>query len=79
MLSTRRVLVTAVFVFFSLNAFAADIPQIDIQSQELNKEECINNTTQNCINNQCLTSEARDCQEQCAALSKAQCEEQADE
>lgn len=79
MLNKSTLLGSILFALFSMNVFGADIPQVDIQSQEFNKDECINNNTQNCINAQCLTSEALDCQEQCGKLATAQCEEQADD
>lgn len=60
----------------SFTAFAVDIPQVDMESQEYNSDMCVDNNTQNCINAQCLTSEETDCQDQCATMAKAQCEQQ---
>ncbi len=75
---SNKVFITA-SILFSLTSFAADLPQVDIESQKFNKEQCVNNNTQNCINDQCLTSEATDCQAQCQKKATAVCEQQADE
>lgn len=69
----------AVGILFSLTSFAADIPEVDIQSQEFNQEQCVDDNTQTCINDQCLTSEATDCQDQCQTQAQAVCQQQADD
>lgn len=59
--------------------FAADIPQVNIESQNFNKEQCIDDNTQACINGQCLTSDATDCQEKCQKQAAAVCKQQSAE
>ncbi|RUR05937.1 hypothetical protein [Legionella sp. km772] len=63
----------------SISVFAADIPQVDIESQDFNQEQCVDDNTQTCINDQCLTSEATDCQAQCQKQAQAVCQQQADD
>ena len=72
-------LCTAVGILFSLTVFAADIPQVDIESQDFNQEQCVDDNTQTCINDQCLTSEATDCQAQCQTQAQAVCQQQAND
>jgi len=66
----------AFFALCSLSVFAADVPQDELQSQQFNTSQCIDENTQVCINDQCLTSESTDCQEKCASLAKAKCQQQ---
>jgi hypothetical protein len=57
---------------------AADIPGDVIDAEKFNSQQCIDNNTQDCINDQCLTSEATDCQANCADLATAKCKQQSD-
>lgn len=74
-----KLLFTGFGLVFSLFVWAADIPQVDIESQEFNQEQCIDDNTQTCINDQCLTSEATDCQDQCNQQAQAVCQQQAND
>lgn len=68
----------AVFAMILTNSsFAVDIPEIDMGAQKFDNTECVSEYSEDCINNQCMTSEALDCQEQCRSMAKAKCEQQA--
>ncbi|WP_238585339.1 hypothetical protein [Legionella steigerwaltii] len=60
--------------FFSLSVFAADIPQDNLGAQKYDKSQCLNNTTQDCINSQCLNSDQIDCQDNCRRMAQAKCQ-----
>lgn len=69
---------TICLVQYSLSTTAANIPQNELDAQQFKAEQCIDENTQLCINNQCLTSETTDCQEQCATLAKGKCAAESD-
>lgn len=69
-------LVSVLLAFYSTIIIAADIPDDVIDARQFNSEQCIDENTQECINNQCLTSEERNCQDKCADLAKAKCQQQ---
>ncbi|KTD65669.1 hypothetical protein [Legionella spiritensis] len=71
-----------IFIFLSLitaMAHAADIPTQVIGAEEYDKEMCVQQYTDTCINAICLTSTATDCQEQCRSKAKDKCAEQMEE
>ncbi|PJD95700.1 MAG: hypothetical protein CK426_04010 [Legionella sp.] len=59
--------------------YAVDVPDIDMEANQFNASECIDNYTQDCLDNSCLTSDSTDCTDNCAALAKAKCEQQSDD
>lgn len=65
--------------FFSFSIFAADIPQDNLGAQKYDKSQCFNNTTQDCINSQCLNSDQIDCQDNCRRMAQAKCQQQTNE
>lgn len=69
--------ITASFLFFSLIAFAEDIPGLDEGSDKLNMEECVGENYQQCLDDVCLTSEEIDCNSNCQSLAEDKCEQQA--
>jgi hypothetical protein len=60
-------------------SFAVDDPELDIESGKFSQDNCVDENTQTCINNQCLTSEDIDCQDKCSSLATAKCQQQIDE
>ena len=71
-------LLLGLFSFLSA-AYAADIPEDDIGSKNLHKLECVDENTQNCINDQCLNSDATDCQDKCKQMAQETCQQQVNE
>ncbi|HAU2264724.1 TPA: hypothetical protein JBK77_07080 [Legionella pneumophila] len=67
----------ACFLFFSLIAFAADIPALDEGTDKLNMEECVGENYQQCLDDVCLTSDEIDCNSNCQSLAEDKCEQQA--
>ncbi|HAT6340301.1 TPA: hypothetical protein F7048_04635 [Legionella pneumophila] len=67
----------ACFLFFSLIAFAADIPGLDDGTDKLNMEECVGENYQQCLDDVCLTSDEIDCNSNCQSLAEDKCEQQA--
>lgn len=59
---------------FSYSIFAAVIPQDSLGAQKFDRTQCINNTTQDCINSQCLNSDQIDCQANCQSMAQAKCQ-----
>ena len=55
------------------SVFAADIPANILGAEKLNAQDCVNNTTDNCVTNTCLNSTNRDCQADCADLASKSC------
>lgn len=62
--------VLLVLTFLSFSASAADIPPDYLGAQELDRLNCVAKAAQTCINNICLTSDERDCQDKCTHLAK---------
>lgn len=54
---------------------AADVPPQVIGSEKYDKSMCIERYTNNCMNTDCLTSEARDCPQKCREGAKDKCAE----
>ena len=67
------------FIFFSSGISAADIPEDNLGSQKYDKLNCIDETTQNCINTVCINSDQRDCPEKCGKMSRQKCQQQSNE
>lgn len=74
-----KLLFIGVLCFITSSLFAADIPADDIGSQEFDQTQCVSDATQTCINEVCLTSEQRDCQDTCEKLAIKKCAQQANE
>lgn len=68
-----------VSLVFSCILTAANIPPDYQGAQELEELNCVSEAAQNCINNICLTSENRDCQDKCSSLAEKKCLYQQDE
>ncbi|WP_237759424.1 hypothetical protein [Legionella parisiensis] len=64
---------------FSFSVFAADIPEDTLGAQKYDRTQCLHNTTQDCINSQCLTSSEIDCQDNCRSMAQAKCQQQINE
>lgn len=77
-LISRCALVLSLSSFLTIS-YAADVPQDDIGSTNLHKLECVDENTQTCINDQCLTSEATDCQDKCKQMAQETCSQQSNE
>lgn len=60
-------------------AYAADVPQDDMGSTNLHNLECVDENTQRCINDECLTSDATDCQDKCKQMAQETCQQQSNE
>ncbi|VEG90672.1 hypothetical protein [Legionella spiritensis] len=76
------IIIVQVFICLSLittMARAADIPTEVIGAEEYDKEMCVQQYTDTCINAVCLTSTSRDCQEKCRSRAKDKCAEQMEE
>lgn len=70
-------LMTCVMAFtFSMGAMAAILPTVEAGSEEYDKTMCVERYANNCISTVCLTSEARDCQEQCRKEAEDKCREE---
>ena len=63
----------------SFSAFAYDDPVVVEGAEKYDQMQCIDNETQNCINDACLNSEAIDCQENCKSMAQDKCQEQINE
>ena len=66
-------------VLLSVMAFAADIPQVDIDAQHFNQADCLDINYQQCLSGTCLTSDSTDCPEQCKKNALAVCQQKTDE
>ncbi|WP_454783137.1 hypothetical protein [Legionella sp. WA2022007384] len=64
---------------FSLSVYAADIPQDYLGAQKYDRTQCFHNTSQDCINSQCLNSTEIDCQDNCRKMAKAKCQQEINE
>lgn len=64
---------------FSFSVYAVDIPDDDIGATKLNQMGCIDETTQNCINDACETSEEIDCQDNCKKMAQQKCQQEINE
>jgi hypothetical protein len=63
----------------SVSAMAADIPQDNIGAQKYDRQECIDNAAQACINSACLNSEQIDCQDNCRKMAQEKCQQESNE
>lgn len=61
------------------SVFAADIPQDNIGTQKYDRQQCIDNATQTCINASCLNSDQIDCQDNCRKMSQEKCQQEGNE
>lgn len=66
-------------VVFPHSVFAADIPQDNIGAQKYDRQQCIDNATQTCINASCLNSDQIDCQDNCSKMSQEKCRQESNE
>lgn len=64
---------------FSLFAFAADIPQDNIGAQKYDRQQCLDNAAQACINSACLNSDQIDCQDNCRKMAQQKCQQEMNE
>lgn len=69
----------AVCSLATFSVIAADLPEVDEGAAAFDKEMCIKQYADNCINTICITSSALDCNDQCNAAAKDKCEQQADD
>lgn len=67
------------FLFCSFVVSAADIPSDVEGTQDIDQLSCIDENTQNCINDACLTSENIDCEDNCGKLAQQKCQEMIDD
>lgn len=74
-----RALCFSILSSFSYHLYAADIPYLDQQSGHFDMEMCIEDYTNDCIDEVCLTSSALDCQDQCKVVAKSKCEEMSEQ
>lgn len=65
--------------FFSISIYAADISQDYLGAQKYDKSQCYHNTSQDCINSQCLNSDQIDCQDNCRKMAQSKCQQQSNE
>lgn len=72
----RISLFLASFTLCSWAAFAVDVPSDDEGANALSKMKCVNETTQTCINDACLTSDNIDCQANCDKLARDKCQQE---
>lgn len=66
-------------IFLSTSLYAVDNPQDYMGAQKYDKQQCIGNATQICINSTCLNSDRIDCQDNCAKLAQQKCQQEANE
>lgn len=66
----------ASFTLFSWVAFAVDVPEDDEGANALSNMQCVDEATQTCINDACLTSENIDCQANCAKMARDKCQQE---
>lgn len=62
-----------VFCFTSSSLFAVDVMPIDPNSQDFDKGKCIKDATESCISEICITSEERNCQDNCKKSAEQKC------
>ena len=65
--------------FYASCLMAADLPAQDLGAMRLDSNLCLGQTAEHCINTLCLTSEERDCQEECRKMAADKCQEELDE
>jgi hypothetical protein len=68
-------LIAVFLVLFSLMVTAADIPSEVEGAQDLDQLSCVDEATQNCIDDACLTSEDIDCEDNCGKLAQQKCQD----
>ncbi|TAL63531.1 MAG: hypothetical protein EPN84_04760 [Legionella sp.] len=64
---------------YSFPVWAVDDPQVDEGAQQFDQMQCVDDATQNCINDACLNSEEIDCEDNCKKLAQDKCQQQIDE
>jgi len=52
---------------------AADNPTVVLGAEAYDQQACIQQYTNECIDNVCLTSEERDCSDECASSAEDKC------
>jgi hypothetical protein len=72
-------LITVFFILFSFLVSAADLPSDVDGAQQFDQLTCVDEATQNCIDDACLTSEDIDCEGNCGRLAQQKCQEQMNE
>ncbi|KTD51200.1 hypothetical protein [Legionella quateirensis] len=68
-------LIAVFLVLFSVMVSAADIPSEVEGTQDLDQLSCVDEATQNCIDNACLTSDDIDCEDNCGKLAQQKCQD----
>ncbi|MBL7479043.1 hypothetical protein [Legionella bononiensis] len=68
-------LIAVFLVLFSLMVSAADIPSEVEGTQDLDQLSCVDEATQNCIDNACLTSDDINCEDNCGKLAQQKCQD----
>lgn len=63
-------------MMLAISASAADIGEQVESLEKSDMKMCIDRATNQCIDTECLTSEARDCQEKCRERAKEQCNQE---
>jgi hypothetical protein len=74
-----RLFVVGSLCLTSWSLYAVDNPTDFMGSQKFDKMKCISEATQSCINQVCLTSEQRDCQQSCQTIAQQKCRQQENE
>lgn len=59
--------------------YAADDPEVDMGAAKFDAIQCVDENTQNCINDACLNSDQIDCEDNCKKLSQDKCQQDQDE
>jgi hypothetical protein len=75
----RSLFAFVLFSLFSSSLVAVDIPNVDIGSQHLDQTECVDNNAEDCINDECLTSDDIDCESNCREMAQDKCKQQQDD
>lgn len=68
-------LITVFFILFSFLVSAADLPSDAEGAQQLDQLTCVDEATQNCIDDACLTSDNINCEDNCGTLAQQKCQD----
>ncbi|RUR18861.1 hypothetical protein ELY21_06460 [Legionella sp. km535] len=72
-------LIAIFLALYSTIALAADIPSEVEGTQDLDQLSCVDEATQNCINDACLNSDDINCEDNCAQLAQQKCQDAIDQ
>ncbi|WP_298625134.1 hypothetical protein [uncultured Legionella sp.] len=72
-------LITVFFILISFLVSAADLPSDVNGAHQLDELTCVDEATQNCIDDVCLTSDDTNCEDNCGELAQKKCQEQQNE